>query len=87
MYQKLIEYPIWPQSSHKIAIKILTSSIARPSKIYPNCDFCLKIHHLATLVGILISFPGANPTIASYNAMGSLGHFKDYFFTLVWKNF
>jgi hypothetical protein len=27
----------------------ITSSIARPSKIYANWDFCLKIYHLATM--------------------------------------
>jgi hypothetical protein len=36
---------------YKMAIKIPTSSIARPSKIYPNGDFGLKIYHLATLIG------------------------------------
>jgi hypothetical protein len=34
------------------AIKIPTSSIARPSKIYPNWDFGFEIIcHLATLFG------------------------------------
>jgi hypothetical protein len=32
-----------------MTIQILTSSIARPSKIYPNRDFWFKIWHLATL--------------------------------------
>jgi hypothetical protein len=33
-----------------MAIKIPTSSIARPYKIDPNWDFCLKLNHLATLL-------------------------------------
>jgi hypothetical protein len=31
-----------------------TFSIAKPSKIYPNWDFGLKIYHLATLVRVII---------------------------------
>jgi hypothetical protein len=32
-----------------MAIKIPAVTIARPLKIDPNWDFCLKIYHLATL--------------------------------------
>jgi hypothetical protein len=32
-----IRYAKWPQK--QMAQNIPTSSIARPSKIYPNCDF------------------------------------------------
>jgi hypothetical protein len=44
-YQNKTKYTKWPQNApfcHKIdkmAIKILTSSVARPSKIYPNWEF------------------------------------------------
>jgi hypothetical protein len=38
----VVKYTKWPYN-------IPTSSIARPSKIYPNWDFDLKIYHLATL--------------------------------------
>jgi hypothetical protein len=38
MYQMGIKYTIWP-SVDNMAIKISTSSIATPSKIYPNWEF------------------------------------------------
>jgi hypothetical protein len=43
IYQMATKYIKWPQN-------VPTSSIARPSKIYPSKDFCLKICHLAILI-------------------------------------
>jgi hypothetical protein len=50
MYQMIIEYSKCPQiipNGHKIHKPIFYK--LRPSKIYPNSDFWLKIIHLATL--------------------------------------
>jgi hypothetical protein len=38
-YQKAIKYILFCRKVDKMAIKIPTSSFARPSKIYPNWDF------------------------------------------------
>jgi hypothetical protein len=42
IYNNALKYTKWPEN-------IPSSSIARPSKIYPNSFFGLKINHLATL--------------------------------------
>jgi hypothetical protein len=47
MYQMAIKY------GDQMAIKYTCILFARPSKIYPNWDFGLKIYHLATLSRIL----------------------------------
>jgi hypothetical protein len=46
IYQSAIKYTRWPENIPNIP----AFSIARPSKIYPNWDFGLKINHLATLL-------------------------------------
>jgi hypothetical protein len=70
MYQITIKYPKCPQNIpntpkiYQMAKNTPTSAIARPSKIYPNLDFCFEIT------------PSGNPAHDESNSFGFLARFR-----------